>query len=325
MLPLSLPSALLVHDLPEDAVSRLRTAFAHAGIALVAHAVAALTTPEDVNALEEADLLVGHGWGGPVVLRLAEMHARAKAVALVGSPVPEGTCPPAVLPICHPDEMKSVVERLGKPLLLLHAPLDEEVDIDHAARYFSWAKHPKSYISLHPADHMLSGLRDAAYVARVISAWASPWMETHAEPEPNVVMARTPGGTYRTDMWVKGHHLVADEPEAVGGNNLGPSPSSLMAASLAACTSMTLRMYADRKQWPLEAATVYVAHKKVPSQDPARPGKVDWFGRVVHLEGPLDDSQRERIMQIADRCPVHKALHSESIVETRLEPTETPA
>lgn len=324
MLPLTLPSALLIHDLPDDAVTRLRTAFAHAGIALRAHAVASLDAPEALNTLEEADVLVGHGWGGPIVLRLASVHARAKAVALVGSPVPDGTCPPAVLPVCSQDEMKEVVQGLGKPLLLLHAPLDEEVAIDHAAQYFAWAKHPKSYISLHPADHQLSGERDAAYVARVISAWASPWMESREEPEANVVMARTPGGTYRTDMWVKGHHIVADEPEAVGGNNLGPSPTSLMAASLAACTSMTLRMYADRKEWPLEAATVYVTHKKVPSQDPARPGKVDWFGRVVHLEGPLDDFQRERIMQIADRCPVHKALHGESVVETRLEATETP-
>jgi len=322
MLPLTLPSALLVHDLSDDAVARLRVAFAHAGIALLAQSVASLDTADALNALDEADLLVGHGWGGPVVLRLAGIHARAKAVALVGSPVPDGTCPPAVVPVCSQDEMKEVVQGLGKPLLLLHAPLDEEVDIDHAARYFAWAKHPKSYVSLHPADHQLSGERDAAYVARVISAWASPWMETDPEPEPTVVMARTPGGTYRTDMWVKGHHIVADEPESVGGNNLGPSPSSLMAASLASCTSMTLRMYADRKEWPLEAATVYVTHKKVPSQDPARPGKVDWFGRVVHLEGPLDDFQRERIMQIADRCPVHKALHAESIVETRLEVPE---
>jgi putative redox protein len=214
-------------------------------------------------------------------------------------------------------------------LLIFHAPLDKVVGIDCAASIFRAAKHPKSFVSLDDADHLLSRKEDALYVADVMAAWASRYIGTaydkaaRATPEEGeVVVTENGNGRFGQDI-VSGPHLWhADEPQDVGGHNGGPTPYQLLSAALGACTTMTMRMYADHKKWPLDRARVTVRHEKVHAEDCAdcetREGKVDTFERDIRLDGPLDDEQKQRILEIAKKCPVHRTLHSEVRVNTRL-------
>jgi putative redox protein len=224
--------------------------------------------------------------------------------------------------------MRSSIGSLSKALLVLHSPFDEIVGIDNATEIFVAAKHPKSFVSLDRADHLLTNREDSRYVGSVIAAWArkyldGPQTERKAGlPSDNRIVARTETGGFRTEIMANGHPLVADEPVSVGGTNTGPSPYELLAAALGACTTMTLRMYADRKGWPLEASEVHMTHQKVhcedcgESQNPR--SKIDHLVRDLVLEGPLDDAQRRRLLEIADRCPVHRTLHSDIKIETSL-------
>ena len=221
--------------------------------------------------------------------------------------------------------MEETLGQLDAALLIFHSPVDRIVGVHHATKIFQAAKHPKSFVSLDRADHLLSNESDARYVGTVIAAWTLKYLEPQ-QPLPeetdladNRVVARIGRVPYRTDVLANGHHLLADEPEQVGGGDAGPSPYELLASALGTCTVMTLRMYADRKQWPLEAAEVRIRHEKVHCSDCERPGqKLDQLTRELVLVGELDDEQRQRLLEIADRCPVHRTL-----TEGRIEVTTT--
>jgi putative redox protein len=222
--------------------------------------------------------------------------------------------------------MKSSIEELDRALLVFHSPIDTVVGIEHATEIFVNARHPKSFVSLDTADHLLSDARDAKYVGAVIASWARKYVGRPQEERKlprsgeNLVVARTGASGYRTDVLANGHPLTSDEPAAVGGTNTGPTPYELLAAALGACTTMTLRMYADRKGWPLEAAEARLRHEKTHCEDCADAGaqssRIDHFVRELLVEGPLDDAQRQRLLEIADRCPVHRTLHSDIKVST---------
>ena len=220
-------------------------------------------------------------------------------------------------------------ERIHQPLLILHSPTDQVVSIDNASDIYRQSHHPKSFIALDGADHLLSAEADAQYAGTMIGTWAQRYVTSEAEPSSSehesAVVTRTEG-SFTTEVQVGPHHLVADEPESVGGSNLGPTPYDLVAAGLGACTGMTLRMYADRKGWPLEAVQVRLEHKKVYAhdcencQDPQQ--KIDRVERIITLTGELDEKQRQRLAEIADKCPVHKTLEAGMRVVTKVEGSE---
>jgi putative redox protein len=221
------------------------------------------------------------------------------------------------------------VAKLHKALLIMHAPTDDTVGIDNATYIFAAAKHPKSFVSLAGADHLLSGKRDAAYVAGVIAAWAERYVDLAHPEQPavsdiaprTVVVRETRNGKFQQTISVGTHRLVADEPVAVGGDDTGPGPYDLVLAGLGACTSMTMRMYAERKSLPLERVTVTLGHNKIHAEDCAecetRVGMLDQFDRIIVMEGALDAEQRSKLMEIADKCPVHRTLTSEIHIVTR--------
>jgi putative redox protein len=214
--------------------------------------------------------------------------------------------------------------------LIFHSPRDATVPIDDAARIFLAARHPKSFVSLDDADHLLTRRDDATYVAAVLAACASRYLgESGLEAQPMepdasgiVTVSETREGRFAQTIRVGGHRLRADEPVSAGGTDTGPSPYDLLLAALGACTSMTLRLYADSKQLPLERVTVHVRHAKVHAVDCAecetREGRIDRIDREIELEGALDEPQRAKLLEIANKCPVHRTLHSEVWIPTRL-------
>jgi putative redox protein len=218
---------------------------------------------------------------------------------------------------------------LRTALLVRQSPTDDTVSIDNATRIFVAAKHPKSFVSLSGADHLLSQRRDSAYVADVIAAWATRYVDltaalpaAEAQDKPRqVVVQETRNGKFQNTVAVGPHHLLADEPRSVGGDDTGPGPYDFLLAALGACTSLTMRMYADRKSFPLERATVTLNHNKIYAKDCAecetKEGMLDQIELTIGLEGPLDADQRKRILEIADKCPVHRTLTSEVRIVTR--------
>jgi putative redox protein len=224
--------------------------------------------------------------------------------------------------------MKEALKNLNRALLVLHSPLDETVGIENAAQIFQAARHPKSFISLDKADHLLTNSEDSLYAGSVIAAWALKYVDASQKDEPksdravNQVIARIGKSGYITDIMAQGHHLVADEPISMGGTDLGPAPYGYLMAGLGACTAMTLRMYSDRKEWPLDGVTVKLNHQKIYAADcetcETKEGKLDQIEREIELTGDLDDQQKLRLMQIADRCPVHRTLKSEIVIKTEL-------
>ena len=307
---------------------------------------------------EAPAILIGHSLGGAAVLAAAGDLPECKAVATIGAPADPGHVAHNFQPKLDEIESKGLAEvtlagrtftikkqfledvrgqvlhdriaKLKRALLVFHAPLDATVGIDNATDIFVAAKHPKSFVSLDKADHLLSRHEDAAYVAEVLTAWASRYVPVLVSPEEGeeapqgvVVRSASAGGPYTQDVFVEGHRLLADEPASVpGGQDLGPSPYGYLLSGLGACTSMTLRMYADRKQWPLEKVTVRLEHGRLHAKDCAdcetREGMVDEINRELMIEGPLDDDQRARLLEIADRCPVHRTLENEIKIRTKL-------
>jgi uncharacterized OsmC-like protein len=221
--------------------------------------------------------------------------------------------------------LREKIARLHKALLIFHSPTDDRVGIENASRIFEAAKHPKSFVSLAGADHLLSRLSDASYVAKVIAAWAERYLDL-PEPRPetaegDVVVSETRRGLLQQEVRIGRHRLLADEPASVGGLDSGASPYDLLLAGLGACTSMTLRLYAERKSLPLDRVTVRLSHSRIHAADCAtcetKTGMLDRIERVITLQGELDDAQRERLLEIADKCPVHRTLSSEIEIKTR--------
>jgi putative redox protein len=301
-------------------------------------------------------ILVGHSLGGAAALMAASRVPSVKAVATIAAPASlehlAGILAPAREEIERAGSaevmlagrairigralvddldrvgMSDAIRNLRRALLVLHAPMDRVVGIDNASEIFRTARHPKSFVSLDTANHLLTDVEDSRYAAGVIANWARRYIDVEqrehklARPDDNRVVVRTPATGFRTEVLANGHPLIADEPLSVGGTNTGPSPYELLTAALGACTTMTLRMYADRKGWPLEAAEVRLEHEKIHCVDCAdaprgRP-KIDHISRELVIEGPLDENQRQRLVEIADRCPVHRTLHSEIRVTTTL-------
>ena len=212
------------------------------------------------------------------------------------------------------------VKQLHKALLVMHSPTDDTVGIDNATRIFVAAKHPKSFVSLAGADHLLTQKRDASYVADVIAAWAERYLDPVVadaaadlgEVPRNVVVQETRASKFQQTVSVGPHRLLADEPVSAGGEDSGPGPYDFLLAGLGACTSMTMRLYAERKALPLERVTVTLRHSKIYATDCAecetKTGLLDQINRAIHMEGNLDAEQRKKLMEIADKCPVHRTL-----------------
>jgi putative redox protein len=210
------------------------------------------------------------------------------------------------------------VEDLRLPLLVMHAPLDATVGIENAAAIYGAAKHPKSFISLDAADHLLTSRQDAAFAAETIVAWAGRYAfaAEAAVPEPAegphaVRVSETLRGPYEAHVVFAQTHTLAGEPQSLGGIDSGPSPFEFLAAGLAACTAMTLRMYAARKGWPVEHIAVDVTHTKSVDVDGV---ERDEFSRKLSITGPLEVSQLERLQEIAAKCPVHRALSTHALL-----------
>lgn len=313
---------------------------------------------------EAPRVLIGHSLGGAAVLKAAASIPSSKAVVTIGAPADpkhvahligdaretiEQTGQATVtlagrsflikkpfLEDLEETRMEETIRGLRRALLVCHSPIDQTVGIENAARIFQAAMHPKSFLSLDKADHLLSNEADAFYVGRAAAAWATRYLDVSAAGDGNPkaaadggteaagsqVVVRTGREHYYTEIVASGHRLTVDEPESVGGTDRGGTPYDLLLGALGSCTSITLRMYADRKSWPLEEIVVRLSHAKIHASHcetcETAEGKVVRIEREIELIGDLSGEQRARLLEIADRCPVHRTLHSEILVETRL-------
>ncbi|ANW03539.1 bifunctional alpha/beta hydrolase/OsmC family protein [Bradyrhizobium icense] len=303
-------------------------------------------------------ILIGHSLGGAAILAAAGQIPEAKAVVTIAAPSDpvhvthlfrdrledirtHGTVEVQLagrpfhikrefLDDIAEQSLAAHIANLHKALLIMHSPTDDTVGIDNATRIFVAAKHPKSFMSLSGSDHLLSEKRDGAYVAGVIAAWAERYIEpAAAQPVPaaseaprNVVVRETRSSKFQQIVTAGPHEMVADEPVALGGQDSGPGPYDFLLAGLGACTSMTMRMYADRKSLPMDRVTVTLKHSKIHAKDceecETREGMLDQIDRVIAIEGSaLDADQRARLMEIADKCPVHRTLTSKIRIVTK--------
>jgi len=300
-------------------------------------------------------ILIGHSLGGAAILAAAGQIVEARAVVTIAAPSDPAhvtglfrdhvdnireqglaqvslagrpfTIKRAFLDDVAENPLMEKIARLHKALLIMHSPTDDTVGIDNATRIFVTAKHPKSFVSLSGADHLLSNRRDSAYVADMIATWATRYVDLAgpvAEPvdQPRQVVVReTRNSKFQNTVSIGPHHLLADEPHSAGGDDTGPGPYDFLLAGLGACKSMTMRLYAERKSFPLERATVSLNHSKIHAEDCAecetKEGLLDQIDVAISLEGPLDVDQRKRILEIADKCPVHRTLTSEIRIVTR--------
>mgnify|MGYP001063086565 FL=1 len=299
-------------------------------------------------------LLIGHSLGGAAVLGAAAGIDSARAVVTIAAPyepghvtenfdgaldriAQEGSAEVMLggrtvrvgrnfVENVRSESLGAAIGDLKKALLVMHGPRDAEVGIDNASRIFAAAKHPKSFVTLDGADHLVTDPDDAEYAAGVIAAWATRYLDLRRPaPPPGIpegilrVSEADPDGFLQDVNAGSRHHLLADEPAAYGGTGRGLSPYGFLSAGLGACTSMTIRMYARRKGWPLDHVQVDISHDKVHAQDAdtQRAQKVDRFTRVICLKGELSDDQRRRLLEIADKCPVHRTLEQTAEVITR--------
>jgi putative redox protein len=302
-------------------------------------------------------ILIGHSLGGAAILAAAEQMPEARAVVTIAAP----SDPAHVTDMLaeHVDAIREhgIVEvqlagrpfkirrefledvaeqklthqigHLHKALLIMHAPTDDTVSVDNATQIFLAARHPKSFVSLAGADHLLTKREDALYVADVIAAWSARYLDPVApapvvnlpEEPREVVVSETRAGKFQQTISAGPHRFIADEPVSVGGADTGPGPYDLLLSALGACTAMTMRLYADRKALPMDRVTVTLRHTKIYARDCAEcettEGMLDQIDRVIAIHGDLDDAQRGKLLEIADKCPVHRTLTSEIRIATK--------
>ena len=299
-------------------------------------------------------LLIGHSLGGAAVIFAAAAINSVRAVATIGAPSNPGhvkhllkssldeinsrgkavvnlsgrdfTIKKQFLDDLESNTLSSTLRNLKKSLLIMHSPQDSTVEIKNAEELYVAARHPKSFISLDGADHLLSDKIDSIYVGRTISTWAERYLEVPdravLSTQHQVVASLDADDGFTTQMKAGKHYLIGDEPEDFGGNDYGPSPYEYVSAGLSACTAMTLQMYAKRKKWDLQNVEVHTSYGKIHAEDCEScesPGaKIDTFKREIRLSGSLDEQQRHRLMEIADKCPVHRTLESEASIQTQL-------
>jgi putative redox protein len=299
-------------------------------------------------------ILIGHSLGGAAILAAAHRISDARAVVTIAAPSDpthvtdlfkehinkireQGEVEVALagrpfrikrefLDDVAEQRIDDRVRNLHKALLVFHSPTDDTVSIDNASRIFTTAKHPKSFVSLGGADHLLSKRSDAIYVANVIAAWVERYLEQSAERsneqiEGGTVLVRETGnGKFQQEILSGPHRFLADEPVKVGGQDSGPGPYDLLLAGLGACTSMTMRLYAENKKLPLDRVSVRLTHNKIHAEDclncETKVGMLDRIDRNITLEGALSAEERKRLMEIADKCPVHRTLKSEIDIRT---------
>lgn len=311
-------------------------------------------------------ILIGHSLGGAAVLAVAKQIESVRAVVTINSPATAEhvkhlfddahneilnnqsakvslggrsfTIQKQFIEDLDRHNTLDHIKELGKALLVFHSPVDQIVSIDEATRIYVAAKHPKSFITLDQADHLLSDKGDANYVAAVITAWVSRYLadsfssesastNSHQDDalpiiEPGTVIVRERDKKFAREIFTQQHRLVSDEPVEQGGADSGANPYELLLAALGSCTSMTLRMYANHKKLDLEAIEVTLRHSRVHLDDcetcDDKNTLVDKIDREIKLVGRLDDDQRKRLLEIADKCPVHKTLVNEIVIETKL-------
>ena len=302
-------------------------------------------------------LLIGHSLGGAAVIAAAEHLDEVAAVVTIGapsSPAHVAHLIGAVRPELTATDLMQVtiggrefsiqagfldaiaaqpqaarIAALGRPLLVLHSPQDQIVGVDNARLIFDAARHPKSFVALDNADHLLTRLADSEFVASVIASWASRYLPERPAPAPDltpappgVVVAETGRGGFSNTVRAGSHTWIVDEPQSAGGQDTGPGPYDLLLAGLGACTSMTMRMYAERKGWAMGPVTVRLEHSRIHAADCATcetsTGLLDRIDRVISLDNTLSAEQRAALLAIADKCPVHRTLTSEVSISTRL-------
>lgn len=298
-------------------------------------------------------ILIGHSLGGAAVLYARQLIPSVKAVATIGAPYEPAhihhllvsgldeiqtkgeaevniggrnfTIKKQFLEDIQSLQSLPIIQNLNASLLVLHSPQDETVEIDNATQIYKAARQPRSFVSLDGANHLLTDKKDSLYVGEVIATWASRYVEIPEEEAlftDEKVVTRTENDSFTTDIKAGKHAMTADEPENVGGNDFGPTPYDFLIAALGACTGMTLQMYAKRKGWDVQEVKVHLNHDKIYAQDcedcDKNTSKVDKIERFIEIEGQLDESQLQKLLEIADKCPVHRTLHSEILIQTTL-------
>ncbi len=304
---------------------------------------------------EAPAMLVGHSLGGAAVVAVASRLASVKAVATIGAPSDadhvihsfgsrldeieqrgEAEVDLAGRPFKIKQQfvedvtgakVREAAADLGRALLVMHSPLDQVVGIENASGLFVAAKHPKSFLSLGEADHLLSRKSDAIYAANMIAAWADGYLDAPADskqPAPasgTMIVSETGIGKFQNLVRTGQHVFLADEPVSFGGDDTGPNPYDFVLAGLGSCTAMTLRMYAGRKKWPLDQVSVSLSHAKEHADDCVDcdpKSRIDVFDRTITILGDLDETQRQRLLEIADKCPVHRTLEANAHIRTHL-------
>jgi len=302
-------------------------------------------------------IIIGHSLGGAAVLAAAGKIPETKAVVTIGAPADiehvlhnfgtslekverEGiaevslagrsfTIKSQFVKDVREQVLEEHIKNLKKPLLIFHSPIDQTVGVENATKIFVTAKHPKSYVSLDQADHLLSRREDAIYVAEVLAAWASRYLpakslnESQGHIHDTVRVEESGDSKFQQKITVGKHHLLADEPAGVGGKDTGPSPYDYLSVALGACTTMTMRMYASHKGYEVGKLGVEVSHAKIHAQDcddcgEGRSGRIDRFERTISVGGNVSPEIRQKLLKIADKCPVHKTLEHSAVIATKL-------